>query len=122
MPLEDWDPFQELNRLRKRFDELFERGFRSGLAGEAVEEHWTPPVDVLEGDGLMLVLVEIPGIAQRDIDLQFTDGRLVMVFDESSTTTTAKAVTAEHVATTTADIRPGVTASPGPATRPAGMP
>ena len=78
MPLEDWDPFQELNRLRKRFDELFERGFRSGLAGEAIEEHWTPPVDVMEGNDLMLVFVEIPGIVQSDIDLQFADGRLVI--------------------------------------------
>ncbi|MBN2498683.1 MAG: Hsp20/alpha crystallin family protein [Deltaproteobacteria bacterium] len=77
--LEDWDPFHDLIRLRKRFDELFERGFQSELVSdEGTEKHWTPAVDMYEGDGRIVIMTELPGVEVGDIEVEFSSGRLII--------------------------------------------
>lgn len=39
---------------------------------------WTPPVDVLETPDTYVVMVELPGLTQDDIQLQHHEGRLTI--------------------------------------------
>jgi HSP20 family protein len=39
---------------------------------------WTPPVDVLETDDHLVVMVELPGLTQDDVQLQHHEGRLTI--------------------------------------------
>ena len=64
---------QQLTRMFHEFDSsLFDHleGLRDGL--------WTPAVDVKEDDAAYSVHLEVPGVSQRDIDLQLQDNVLTV--------------------------------------------
>jgi HSP20 family protein len=62
-----WDPLQDLLATSQRLNRL-----ATGPSG------WTPPVDVLETDDHLVVMVELPGLTQDDVQLQHHEGRLTI--------------------------------------------
>jgi HSP20 family protein len=79
MPKDEWDPFQELVQLRKRFTELFEQSFLGSLSeDQGPKSHWTPPVDVYHDGNQVVVKVEIPGVNRSEVDIQFKGNQLVI--------------------------------------------
>ncbi len=79
MPKDEWDPFHELIQLRKRFSELFERSFVGSLADEqGPQSYWSPPVDVYRDEGKVEVRAEIPGIDQKDVDIEIKGNQLLI--------------------------------------------
>jgi HSP20 family protein len=62
-----WDPLQDLLATSQRLNRL-----ATGPSG------WTPPVDVFETDDRFVVMVELPGLTQDDVQLQHHDGRLTI--------------------------------------------
>jgi HSP20 family protein len=74
MAIVKWDPFRDLVTLRQRLDKLFEEDFprRSGV--EVAESQWTPSVDIHETDKALVVTAELPGVDEKDIDIE-VDGR-----------------------------------------------
>jgi HSP20 family protein len=72
-----WDPFDELTTLRDRMDRLFAR------VGEDVEQpiltgNWMPVTDVFETREALILKVELPGMTEKDIDIEFENNVLTI--------------------------------------------
>lgn len=82
----EWPPF---DRLRTEIDRVFEdfgRGtWPKSFFGDA-EPFWrrdfslsgVPAVDITEKDGAYEITAELPGMVEKDIDVQFSDGMLTI--------------------------------------------
>jgi HSP20 family protein len=62
-----WDPLQDLLAVQQRMTRL-----TTGPSG------WTPPVDVFEMPDRYVIMVELPGLTQDDVQLQHHEGRLTI--------------------------------------------
>lgn len=58
-----WDPVRDLLSMQERLESLF---------GQA-NPGWVPPVDLAELDDRYVLSIELPGLAQNDITIEFTD-------------------------------------------------
>lgn len=74
------NPIQELLGLRDRMNRLFEESVGRFAAG-AEETHtgtWSPPVDIYEAEGRLVLQVELPGVRREDVELRMEDATLVI--------------------------------------------
>ena len=62
-----WDPLQDLLTVQQRMTRL-----------ATAPSGWTPPVDVFETPDRYVVMVELPGLTQDDVQLQHHEGRLTI--------------------------------------------
>jgi HSP20 family protein len=62
-----WDPLRDFLDIQQRMNRI-----APGPTG------WTPPVDILETPESYVVLAELPGLGQDDVQLQVRDGRLTI--------------------------------------------
>lgn len=70
---------EELDRIQRRVDQLFERVLAGrGYAGREPggPGGWEPAVDVLETEDHFVVRAELPGLRREDIQLEVHDRRL----------------------------------------------
>lgn len=65
-----WNPFAEIDRLLPR--DLFAR------FGETSPETWQPRCDVTQGDGVLVVHAELPGVEAKDMEVSIQGNRLVI--------------------------------------------
>jgi HSP20 family protein len=70
-----WDPFRELDDLYDRMNHLWESA-RTDPA-----EQWVPLADVEETDDAYIIDVELPGVAESDVNIE-ANGREVTVTGE----------------------------------------
>lgn len=75
----EWDPVKELEGVQGRMNKLFE----SALLRTHVEAHgdaggWSPVADFCESPERVTVWLELPGIDQKDIDLQIDEREMVI--------------------------------------------
>lgn len=70
--LDRWDPFDELTTLRNRMDRLWTR-----MSDEAPAlANWSPTSDIIETKDDIVIKAELPGIDQKDVDVQIENGVL----------------------------------------------
>lgn len=72
---ERWDPFDELTTLRTRLDRLWSRmtpGDDTALAD------WSPTSDVLETKDEIVIKAELPGIDEKNVDVEIASGVLTI--------------------------------------------
>lgn len=70
---------QELDRIQRRVDELFERVLADReYAGREPGGGWQPSVDVLETAEAFVVRAELPGMRREDLDLEIHGRRLTL--------------------------------------------
>lgn len=69
MALIRWQPFQEIDTLRRQFDELFDE-----LAGSKRQSEmtWIPSVELQDTDENLILRAQIPGVEAKDLDVQVT--------------------------------------------------
>lgn len=72
-----WDPMEELTTLRNRMDRLFTR------MGEDVEQpimgvNWMPTTDVYETKDALIVKTEVPGLTEKDIEVELENNILTI--------------------------------------------
>ncbi len=69
MALIRWQPFQEVETLRRQFDQLF-----SELAGESRETEiaWMPAIEFQDSPQNLIIRAQIPGVSPSDLDIQAT--------------------------------------------------
>jgi len=72
---ERWDPFDELTSLRTRMDRLWARMANDD---DAPVPNWMPTTDVIESRDEILIKAELPGIDQKDVDVQIENGVLTI--------------------------------------------
>jgi HSP20 family protein len=76
MGVNDWDGTRALALLRERMNRLFdERGAR---VETAIEHPFSPATDVYATDDVLVITVELPGVADGDVAVE-TDGRELTV-------------------------------------------
>ncbi len=71
----EWDPFRELEQLKRRMDRLLEEDFgwrRPWWAGVY------PPVNISEDNDHVYVRAELPGVQPEDLEIQLQDRNLVL--------------------------------------------
>lgn len=79
MELTRWEPFDTLNRIQTRINDLFDEGFsRPRTLNTPAAGTWYPPVDVLESKESYLIRAELPGMKKEDFNLELKDGVLTL--------------------------------------------
>jgi len=74
-----WDPFRDLITLREKMNRLFEEAFTTrGEEKDLVASTWTPSVDIFETENSLVLSAEVPGIAEKDIEIKIEDNTLTL--------------------------------------------
>lgn len=73
--LESYDPRRELEELRERLDRLMESFWQPGGLLEP-GLGWAPAVDVEEADDAWIVEAELPGVKEKDVELELHGSEL----------------------------------------------
>jgi HSP20 family protein len=78
-------PFGLMRRVMEDLDGLFEgfggltpRSDLSSRSGERGRSAWVPAVDVVEGDGQLVIRADVPGLNKDQIQVEVQDGNLVI--------------------------------------------
>ncbi|MFN3975916.1 MAG: Hsp20/alpha crystallin family protein [Aquificaceae bacterium] len=67
-----WNPFAEIERIRREFDRLFEEL----MPREEGERLFAPAVDVYETDQELVVKAELPGVKKENVEVSIRDNAL----------------------------------------------
>lgn len=79
MDLIRWEPFEGLNKIQSRINDLFEEAFgRPRLPRTPTAGVWYPAVDILESKDSYLLRAELPGMKKEDFNLELNDGTLTL--------------------------------------------
>jgi len=75
-----WDTSRDMNLLQDRMNKLFEESLARGKTTEEGSSGaaWSPPVDIYETADKIVLRADLPGVAQKDIDLRIEDNVLVL--------------------------------------------
>jgi len=77
-----FDPFEDLTRLQREVNRLFEDSnrvpARNGGAEQVAARAWAPSVDIFEDHNEIVVKADLPGIKQEDIDIELTGETLTI--------------------------------------------
>ncbi len=83
MELVRWEPFESLNRMHARINDLFGDSF-SRTWEKPNSAIWHPPVDVLESKDAYVIRAELPGMKKEDFHLEVKDGTLTLTGERQS--------------------------------------
>jgi HSP20 family protein len=76
------DPFEDLARIQREVNRLFEDSSRTTRHSEPVSVRtWAPAVDIYEDHNEIVVKAELPGVKQEDIDIEITGETLTIKGD-----------------------------------------
>src|SRR5262245_33424138 len=70
-----WDPFRDLTTLQGRMNDLFGD---SHSRAEATYGTWLPAVEIFEKDEALHLRAELPGMSEKEMDLQVENGVLTL--------------------------------------------
>lgn len=73
-----WSPFEGLESLRSEMDRLFESYAGHTPLSGVQESVWTPRVDLLERENEFVLVADLPGVKQEDIDISVQDNVLTL--------------------------------------------
>jgi HSP20 family protein len=74
-----WDPFRDLITIQDRMNRLFQDTMTRQAGQETIEAgQWVPPVDIYEDNDRVVLLADLPGIPQEQIELRVDDNVLVL--------------------------------------------
>jgi len=72
-----WDPFEDMNRLWDQVNNLFEQNL-ARPEREPAPRTWAPAVDIAETKEAIILRLELPGIAPKELDIQITEETLTI--------------------------------------------
>lgn len=78
-----WDPFGDLQNFEQRFNRLFE-GLTAPRPATA-DDPWAPPVDILETDDTLVLLLDVPGTRRDSIAVTLERDCLTVSGERSAT-------------------------------------
>ncbi len=80
MAIVRWDPLKDLmtmhDRMNKIFDETLSKTAQAGYGD------WLPPVDIYETETDVMLVAELPGVKEEELDIQMSDGVLTLKGDK----------------------------------------
>ena len=68
-----WKPFNELSRWNNEWQDFLGTTSRNGQ-----QFHFSPSVDIQEAANEVLIQADLPGVSEKDIDVQVEDGVLLL--------------------------------------------
>ncbi len=71
---EVWTPIDQLNSLR----DLFDSAFALASSAPGVRREWLPPMDVMEDEHKITVLIDSAGMKKEDFDISLEKGSLTI--------------------------------------------
>lgn len=72
-------PFKNLLFLQERISRAFDDAVsKHGGFGDGSRTAWCPPADIYETEDAVVVKAEVPGVELKDIDVELTEGVLVI--------------------------------------------
>ncbi|HEV2721197.1 MAG TPA: Hsp20/alpha crystallin family protein [Thermoanaerobaculia bacterium] len=76
---ERWDPFDELTLLRNRMDRLLNKiSDEETPALTTTTTTWAPTTDIVETKDALIVRCELPGIEEKDVNVEIENGVLTI--------------------------------------------
>jgi HSP20 family protein len=75
MTIVRWDPFRDMTTLQDRVNRLFGDVMRSAT-DDSSWGNWVPPVDIFEKEDCLVLKAELPGMKEKDIDINVENGVL----------------------------------------------
>ncbi|MDI6824842.1 MAG: Hsp20/alpha crystallin family protein [Bacillota bacterium] len=80
MSLMRWDPFRDLVEIQRNLEDLFRRTFSAWDQPLAPVRTtgWTPPLDVIQKEGELLIRAELPGVDPEQVEVTVEDDRLTI--------------------------------------------
>jgi HSP20 family protein len=81
MELVTWEPFEGLNKIHSRINDLFGDGFARPFS---ISSKWYPAVDILESNDAYVIRAELPGMKKEDFNLEVKDGTLTLAGERKS--------------------------------------
>jgi HSP20 family protein len=80
MALTRWDPFREMVSLQDRMSRLLDMAGSGSISRSGddslLSSAFIPPVDVYEDEHSVILKMEVPGVEQKDIDVQLENNVL----------------------------------------------
>jgi HSP20 family protein len=73
-----FDPFREVATLQDRMNRMFNDQFGALTRVESLTGSFVPPVDVYEDENSIQVRLEVPGVEEKDIDIQLENNLLTV--------------------------------------------
>lgn len=70
MTLVRWKPFRDFLGMHENVNKFFEDEYFGGLAGDSLTT-WSPVTDIYEDADKYLLKVEVPGLTDKDVDIEF---------------------------------------------------
>lgn len=71
-----WNPVRDLLTMQEKMNTIFDDAFKTSGSD------WSPSVDIMENDDEIVIIAEIPGVLEDDMDIQVADGVLTMRGDK----------------------------------------
>lgn len=72
------NPLRELRSMQDHMSRLLDLACSRESAEEPGEGVWQPFVDIMESDEVVVIMVELPGVDQKDIDVKIEDTTLTI--------------------------------------------
>jgi len=77
MAIVRWDPFRDSVAFRERMNRLFDNAISSHTdENDLIGSSWSPSVDIYETDNALILTAEVPGLQEKDIEIQIEDNTL----------------------------------------------
>lgn len=83
MALVRWEPMRELNTLQTEMNRLFNTFFVEGEEGNGgangrSHRRWAPAVDLLEREDSLVLVADLPGLSEDDVQIEMRDNVLTI--------------------------------------------
>lgn len=81
MALVRWDPFREMDMLRRQMDQLFYDLAESNRDTETIVDtkaNWIPAIEIHDAGSELVLRAEIPGVDAKDLDIQVMRDRVLI--------------------------------------------
>jgi len=73
-----WEPFRDLVAMQDRMTRLFDETLARVWKEEVPRGGWSPPVDILEKENEVVLLVDLPEMIQSEIDIKVEENTLII--------------------------------------------
>jgi HSP20 family protein len=73
-----WEPFRDLMAMQDRMTRLFDETLSRIWKEEVPRGIWSPPVDILEKEGEVILKMDLPEMNQNEIEIKVEENTLII--------------------------------------------
>ncbi len=73
-----WEPFRDLMAMQDRMTRLFDETLSRIFKEEAPRGAWSPPVDIVEQENMVILMIDLPEMNQSEIEIKVEENTLII--------------------------------------------